>query len=318
MYIHRIVIDANCINARAGMPEMNELEAYHATGAIEILKTSTLPVEFSNAPQKSIKAQCYGTIGGLQAYIPNEKQAQSVWGLSLRPSLWCQIYRGLFERPLTGDAQKRALRDALHIDQAQMNAVDMFVTNDNALLAAEPLLRTHGIELAIMKPGQCLERIKQHCRESFGTAEPTKVQEKIKTKGPLILGSNSCNGCAFIALPSKEQLLRLQITDSHFFVSGTLRDENGNDVVRMAAGQRPEFLGPSGSVTQTGEGPILVGETACWSFVVMESETAVFAARTTHTGRIVIYALLLRDTTGRTVGRISGETLELTGASLAF
>ena len=62
MYIHRVVIDANCINAYGRTEYMNILESYHDAGLIEILRTQTLIKEdfkLSKGKEKE-KAKKYG------------------------------------------------------------------------------------------------------------------------------------------------------------------------------------------------------------------------------------------------------------------
>jgi hypothetical protein len=318
MYIHRIVIDANCINAKGHMAEMNELERYYAVGAIEILKTSTLDVEFEKAPRQAIKAEKYRRIGGVHSYIAGEHGAQSQEGTCIRPSLCGEIYAGIFGDNLTGKAHRRSLRDALHIDQAQMNGADMFVTDDIALKVVEDVLRTRSIFLAVRKPGESLEFLKQYFRGKIGTDDPAELKAQFDTQGPIILGSNTSYGCVFVAAPTQEELLRLEIKDGRLCISALFRDEHGSEVIRFSPGQRPEIFGPVGDfdMYQMADGPILAGDLQCSSLVVRISRTPIFAVRVTHSARVVIYVLLLRDSGGNTVAEVRGAGLSLSGAVL--
>ena len=73
MYIHRIVIDADRINTRGGIPEMNSLETLHDIGLIEIFQTSTLAAEFRTW-RHSQKARNYTVIGDSSfVYVTNSK-----------------------------------------------------------------------------------------------------------------------------------------------------------------------------------------------------------------------------------------------------
>src|SRR4051794_4705993 len=81
MYIHRIVIDANRINTRNDLPAMNRLEQFHDANIVELLRTSTLAVEFAPWKQGLEKALKYTELGGHLVYAAvNNQIPDSQWG----------------------------------------------------------------------------------------------------------------------------------------------------------------------------------------------------------------------------------------------
>ena len=118
---------------------MTRLETYHDAGLLEILQTSTMPVELSLAPQQAQKAKKYGVIGGSTFFIQGDRGAQSMSGAGVNKSQMPGLMDRIFGTGLNGHALKRALRDVLHLDQAHQNDADIFVTNDRRLLEAQNL-----------------------------------------------------------------------------------------------------------------------------------------------------------------------------------
>jgi hypothetical protein len=160
VYPHRLVVDANCINAKGKLPAMACLEEYHHAGALELIVTSTLPVELDKGSIQARKARLYQSVGAYPLFFPGEREAQSRVGAPVRSSLLHLLHTELFGRNLKGKALLRAVRDCLHLDQAQMNGADIFVTNDKRLHAAEPLLEKHSVHLAVYTPEEALAYVR--------------------------------------------------------------------------------------------------------------------------------------------------------------
>jgi len=196
MYPHRLVVDANCINAKGRLSAMTALEEYHRAGALELIVTSTLPAELDKGSIQAQKAQLYRSVGGHLFYLDGERGAQSSIGAPVRESLLHALEAELFGQFLSGRARLRAVRDCLHLDQAQMNAADIFVTNDRRLHAAEAFLTARGVALAICTPEEALDFVRDYYSRNIGSHDLASARKAAQGQGPLILGSNSCGSCS--------------------------------------------------------------------------------------------------------------------------
>jgi hypothetical protein len=297
---------------------MTALEEYHHAGALELIVTSTLPIELDKGSVQARKARLYQSVGGYPLYFPGEKGAQSSVGVPVRQSLLHLLHQELFGRDLKGKALLRAVRDCLHLDQAQMNAADIFVTNDRRLHAAESLLERHGAHLSIGTPDEALDRVRNYYRQAIGDDDLEKVKEAARDQGPIILGSNSCGGCSFIAGRAEETLATIKIEDGLLRIGGRFRDEHGQLLVELKPGERPVFPGPDASLTQVGGGPILVADKPMGPAVVASDTQTYLAVRMTHTCRAVISEMKLRDDAGKLVVAVQRESFVLQGANMRF
>lgn len=318
MYQLRLVVDANCLNAKGRLSVMNELERFHEAGVIEIIVTSTLAAEVDLESSQAAKARNYQLIGGQMYSIQGIRGMQSTLGATLRPSQMEVLHSTLFPHALRDHAQTRAIRDCLHVDQAQMNAADIFVTNDKRLYLAQEVLRSVSVQLAVESPERALMRVKDHVRARIGTDDPKRAKAHVDGLGPIILGSNSVGSCSFTAGQHADTLLAFHVENGLLHVSGTLRDEFGQIAIVLRPGSSPEFRVPNASLTQVGRGPLLVSSDPFGSFVVGVNDHPVLAVRTSHTGRAVVFAMELRDDAGRTVASVQNELLTIQGADLQF
>jgi hypothetical protein len=305
---------------------MAGLEKYHDAGALELIVTSTLPRELDKGSIQARKARLYHSIGGDTFAFSGEREFQSLDGAPVRSSLFPLLYTELFGGNLKGKALRRALRDCLHLDQAQMNAADIFVSNDKSLHGAQPILEKHGVHLLVYTPERALEHILSY----FGGDNLELIKAQARDQGPVILGSNTCADCSFIAARAEETLARIQLKDGLVHFSARFRDENGRLLVELKPGEPPDFhvelkpgelpqshvTGPR--VRELGSGPILVTNKPVASAVVSSDERTYLAVRTTHTRRAVISHIELRDQVGQLVVQVQRETLVLRGASATF
>lgn len=318
MYPLRLVVDANCLNAKGRLPAMNELQRYHDIGAIELIVTSTLPAEVDRGSSQAAKARTYQSIGGQFFSIQGVSGMQSMRGATLRPSRMQLLHTKLFGYNLKGHTLTRAIRDCLHVDQAQMNAAEILVTNDKRLHRAQDILKSEGVPLSVTSPERALVMVKEHLSASIGTDDLQKTKRHVENLGPIVLGSSSVGNCSFTAGPSQETLLSLRIDKGLLQIAGTLRDENGEVAIVLRPGTSPEFPIPKASLTQVGRGPLLVSSEPFGSFVVELGDRPILAVRMSHTLRAVVFAMELRDETGRIVASVERETLTLQGANLHF
>ena len=243
---------------------------------------------------------------------------QSLAGATLRQSRMQLLHTKIFGHNLKGHALTRAIRDCLHVDQAQMNAVEILVTNDKRLHRAQDILESVGVSLSVTSPENALVMIKEHLRASIGTNDLQRTKEHVDSLGPIVLGSNSVCNCSFTAGSSQETLLSLRIENGLLHIAGSLRDENGEVVIVFRPGISPEFPFPKASLTQVWRGPLLVGSESCGSFVVELGERPILAVRMSHTLRAIVFAMELRDETGQIVASVEREKFTLQGANLHF
>jgi hypothetical protein len=318
MYQLRLVVDANCLNAKGKLSAMNELQRYHEAGAIELIVTSTLAAEVDRESSQAAKARTYQSVGGHMFSIQGVPGMQSMQGATLRPSRMGLLHSKLFPHSLRGHALTRAIRDCLHVDQAQMNAADIFVTSDKRLHRAQEVLQSVSVPLAVESPERALVLVKNHVRARIGTDDLQRTKAHVDGLGPVILGSNSVGNCSFRTDQDAESLLAFRVENGLLHVSGTLRDETGQIVIVLRPGSSPEFPVHKASLTQVARGPLLVSSEPFGSFVVEIDDHPVLAVRTSHTGRAVVFAMELRDDTGRLLAFIQNESLTLQGANFHF
>lgn len=315
MYPHRLVVDANCINAKGRLSAMTELEQYHIAGAVELIVTSTLPVELDAGSIQATKAGLYQRIGAYPLHMPNHPAAQSAYGVTVRPSLLTLLHTELFG-PLLQNRSINDMRDCLHLDQAQMNAADMFVTNDKRLYAAEGVLASQGVRLAVLSPERALAYVQGYLRSTIGTDQITHTKAHMEELGPLVIGSSWLSACDLVNEKTLERLAAFKIQDGLLHVQAKIRDDSGNVQVRLSPGEQPEVFSRGTRVTMSGRGPILAGEEPA-NIVVVSSDSQVFLAiRTTHDHRVIVYGLELCDERGTVVASVRWGHLALQGAAL--
>lgn len=318
MYQLRLVVDTNCLNAKGRLPAMNDLQRYHDAGAIELIATSTLAAEVDRESSQASKAKTYQTVGGRYFSIQGVPGVQSMQGATLRASRMPLLHSRLFPHALQNHARTRAIRDCLHLDQAQMNAADIFVTSDKHLFGAQEILKTVAVPLRVATPEQALILVKNHVRSVVGTDELQQTKSHVDGLGPVILGSNSTGNCSFTVGKDTDTLLALRVESGLLHVSGALRDETGQVVIILRPGSSPEFPIRKASLTQFGGGPLLASSEPFGSLIVDIDGHTVLAVRMSNTGRVIVFAMELRDETGRVVAKVENELLTLQGAHLHF
>jgi hypothetical protein len=314
VYMPRIVLDANCINAKGRISEMTRLEEYHDAGVLEILKTSTLPVELATAPVQAEKAKKYGVIGECMFFIQGNQTAQSMPGAGVRPSRMPDLMDRIFGTKLDGHARIRALRDVLHLDQAHQNDADVFVTNDRRLLEASALLEQLGIEVKVQTPAECLAKIVGDFEKNHGTSAVQRLREEVQTHGPIVLGSNSCFGLSLSERRYGESLIELRIAEGHLLITAKLRGANGQMLLELSPDASPMFHDRNTSLRAVGKGPLRCSETPYYQFVVWHCEEPLIAARATHSGRVIFNRMTLRDKDGHVSVQVNRQALALQDA----
>jgi len=295
---------------------MVELQTYHDVGGIELIVTSTLAAEVDIDSSQANKAKSYQKIGGVTYMIQGVPGMQSMHGATLRPSQMHLLRTRLFAHSSTGHTFTRAIRDYLHIDQAQMNAADIFVTSDRRLHRAQEILKEVFVPLAVASPEAAVTLVKKHLVTSLGTSHLSEVAKLAAALGPIVLGSNSFQNCAVFYSTAGESMLALRIEDGLLKIEGNLRDERGRVAVTLHGGQAARIESPRASLTQVGKGPLLVSSEPFGSFVIDVDGSPVLAIRTNHTNRAVVFAMRLRDESGRVVASIERESLVLQGSGV--
>jgi hypothetical protein len=318
MYIHRIAIDANRINARGGIPEMTVLERYHDAQVIEIVQTSTLKADFLTGPamyrEKAAKYRTIGSSGDF--YVGDGSVADAVPGATGTDSRWSEILRIIFpKRAANPSVQDR--RDALHVDQAMQNAVDWFVTEDDAIIQAQPNLLAAGIDLRIGDAPNVLAAIEGYFQSRHGTLDVDVLRTELIRdfhSHPVIVGSN-CVGIWELTDPtSGESVFFTRVVGDLLGIGAVLRDSNGQRLVTIEPGAAPKFECPGPSlILMGGESHLLVGEQPCMNFAVSFEGRTMLEGRVARSGHIVISRGFFRSSTGATLATINRESLTLRG-----
>ena len=186
MYIYRIVIDTNRINARGNCKAMNRLEELHKAGVVEIFQTSTLKTELIPYPPGLEKAKDYTTIGGGNSWqLPGNNMLVSNGGTPSIESQVMQIQNIIFGQ------HKRFIRnnfiDALHIDQANQNDADFFVTDEKKILNSASRLSEAGIRTHICTDKFCETEILKYFELHYKTSDAQRLSELLQETGPILL-----------------------------------------------------------------------------------------------------------------------------------
>lgn len=318
MYIHRIAIDANRINARGGIVAMTGLERYHDAQVIEIVQTSTLKAEFQRAPaMQREKAAKYRTIGSSDRfYVGDATVADAVEGATGTDSRFWDILRIIFpEHAAHPRVQDR--RDALHVDQAMQNAVDWFVTEEKRIIEAQPNLLAAGLDLRIGDAPEVLAAIEGYFGSRYGTLDVDVLRTELMCdfhSHPVIVGSN-CVGIWELTDPTScERVFFTRVVGNRLGIGAILRDSSGQRLVTIDPGAAPKIECPGPSLTMmVGESHLLVGEQPCMNFAVSFEGRTILEGRVARSGHIVISRGFFRSSTGATLATINRESLTLRG-----
>lgn len=320
LYIHRLVIDANRINTRGTIPAMTVLEAFHAAGLLEIFQSSTLPVEFRNWAPGKAKASSYTVVGGSYiAHLSAAGRSDSRPGTPSHPSRLMEIHSLIFGDPSVDDARRvNSMRDALHIDQANQNDADFFLTDERAILNAEAQLRSVGVGTRVCSAEACLETVQNYFSNAHGTADISALQAELVHAGPILMGSNSCGGTEFVDSESGESLLAFLRTKEGVAICAKLRTADGHLALEVTPGTRLNFLNPALRVhAEVGPSPVLLGDQTCRSFSVTDqAKRAVMSGRLLRNGRLLIYKLAMHSSTGRLAVQVERSDLSLLGVTV--
>jgi len=318
MYIHRVVIDANRVNARGGIAAMNKLEVYHRAGLIELLQTSTLPVEFLSAPRQRAKAAQYDVVGGTGfVYLTRGPVADAYPGTPINPSKVHEIERIVFGGNFASEAIRiRSQTDALHVDQAWQHGVDYFVTCDGAILAAAPALTAAGVKLCVCTDEHCAAALDRFFVERYGTSDVTQLELKINTEGPILIASNDTHQIQFTDIATGDELLSIGMNGGKITICTTVRDTAGAALVVVSPGEPFSFVRDGASINvMAGDSPLLLGDKCCRSFAVCANSVPVLAGTMLRSGRFLLHHALISNRFGHLALRVTKDTLMLDGVT---
>lgn len=334
LYISRMVIDTNCINARDNLPAMNELGSFFGLCIIEILQTSTLTVEIESYSLGRKKAESYGTVYGSNWPGHTEK-----WSLGVgRKSNFELIYTTLWGKMWkTGggsqeEIHKQSLRDAIHLDTCWINRADFFVTNEKVIIAKRDELYQQGFDVKIVTPEECIAYVRDSLKRDFGTDDVSTLSRRILEARPILLGSNDCR-IAFIQDPkTHETLFRTHWIENQLHIEANLYDSAGAPFVRLRPKQDPEVLDPDTAVGLHDVGPrtfymmnpetpnppveqyLRISSTPTSQFVVEKGGEVFLSARIVPSGHVVFEGKFF-NSQGDLVAEIEKKSLKYLGSS---
>lgn len=298
MYIHRIVIDANCINAKGRLDAMTTIEAYHDAGIVEIIKTSTLDAEFSTAALQKEKSRKYKVIGGSGIFSYSDGTIDAMPGATSGDSRFYQYYLAIFENFQGEKSRHRSIRDCLHIDQAILNNADYFVTNEKALIEGSKRTQAIREKLDVITPEDCLSRLRTYFDANYGTSNLDRLAELLNSGGPIILGSNRCGDLTIKDPSSTDVLLSFWIRDSKLIIECQIRDCQGNLILVINEG-KIQFHSNGARIKGMGYGPLLVGESAVNQIYIGNDTSAYLSARALSSGRVLFDRVELNSADGQ-------------------
>ena len=317
MYIHKIVIDANCINARGSLQAMALLEEYHDAGVLEILQTSTLKKEFSKVPFFKSKADKYQTITG-NSYVGSldDRHPEAIPGGVIGGNSMLRLFPKLFPDKKPGKDFHNSIRDSLHIEQAILNYCDYFVTNEKALRKGGREIPEIRDRIKVVNPDECLEEIKAYFQKHCKSTVPNFLGNELKTMGPIILGSNSCYGfCAFES-STQNQILSAFVENGKLMVEADFYDSVGKKQLELSPGQDSVFTGPDLSISCGGRGGIVIGNSEINHFMIGNENQIKLAGRVTHVGLVVFFIVNMNGADPKNFISVSRECLTLQGVNI--
>ena len=314
MYIYKIVIDANCINSLGRIEAMNQLEAYHDAGIIELLRTSTLHKEFSKATTQKDKAIKYQTIGASSYHqsLDDENFPEAMGGGVLGHEDH-GLFKKFFPNKQTGKGHKNSIRDILHIQQAMLNHCDYFITEEKALRRGSQ----HVPGLIITTPEECLETLEKEYISSYETINTQELKNRLDSSGPITLGSNTCHSFKITDVKTKRLLISAVIVDGHLHIHANFFDRDGNQQLEIIPGKKPKFYSGDLSISCGGRGGIVVGERNFQHFMIGNDNQINLAARLTHTGRVIFYTANMFSDNASHFFRIEKGALTLQGVTFS-
>ena len=289
MYIHKIVIDANCINARGSLEAMTRLEMYHDVSVIEILQTSTLKKEFSKFPFFKNKADKYQTISGLGYVASLDDGPPEALGVNLIGSPMFGLFSKIFPEKKFGKDRHRSIRDSLHIQQAILNHCDYFVTTEEALLKGGRDISVIRDRIKVVKPCECLEQIQEYFQECYKTSEPDILGKELRNSGPIILGSNSCYGFSAFEAATRNHILSAYVENGKLMIEADFYDSAGKKVLKIAPGKASVFTDGDLSIHGGGRGSMIIGEKGFNNFMIGNENQIKLAGRLTHGGKGILF-----------------------------
>ena len=251
MHIPRYVIDTMVINAKGGVPGMDELERLHDLRFIEILCTSTSNVEFRPVPLQDEKSKKYRRIGSAlgSVYFVQNGGPDATWGAATRQSRMEEIHFIVFGTRYPENFKEnhniRSMRDALHLDQCWSNMVDGFITEDKTILKARPTLLERGFDFRIFAPEECVE-FTRHCFINwYGTIDDKVITKRFRDSSrPILIGSNSTAAIS-ILIGEETPLFALQTGLNFVQVEAYFRDKSGAPLLTVLPNREYEFHQPT-------------------------------------------------------------------------
>jgi hypothetical protein len=144
----------------------------------------------------------------------------------------------------------------------------------------------------------------------------SELAQRLDQEGPILLGSNSCGGTAFVDAESGESLLAFERTETGVGIRSIVRGEDGSVLLIIVPGHPLSFPNPGAEVRmEVGPAPLVVGDKHCRSFAITSCEQPVLCGRLLRNGRLLIYNVSLRNRSGRLVFRVARDALECSGGT---
>jgi len=317
MYIHRVVIDANCINSKGRMGAMNDLEDYHDAGLIEILKTSTLGAELDPDSSQKEKAKKYFVIGSSGIVnMGDDRDADAYCGAVSGEPQFYEYFLEIFKNKLTKESRRRAFRDCLHIDQAILNRTNYFVTKEKLLIQAGQEIQAIKNKIKILSPDDCLSELKSYFLMRHGSYDLVNLKQMLNSHGPVFFGSNSGFGLTVIDPVSDENLLSVQIREGKLIIEARIRNKNGALILEVSEGDKSQFHTGGARIKGMGRGPLVLGDMSLTQVCITNDETVYLSAYALSSSRVLFDCVNLWSFDGERYFSVDKEVMTLKGLIL--
>lgn len=234
MKIFLITVDTNLINTKQEIAAMNKLEDWNNKGLIQLLKTSTMDVEFEKHKNDErrkrflAKSSRYKEDHGINlvdhcnTFMPH---------CCIRNEIFDTITEILFPNLTREDKNfEQKIRDAMHLNTYYMNDRDFFVTNDKHFLSKKDDLKSKfGIK--IIKPEKCVELIESFLKNDNSGSMPIRDPDICN---PSIIVGNELSSQLCIKDNHYVYLAVKNLENKYFYVYANLWNKDGYHVAECS------------------------------------------------------------------------------------
>lgn len=244
------------------------------------------------------------------------KKTTSLPGAPVLPTLHLSLEKAVFgdSANVYSNKSSNSFRDILHLDQAQANDVDYFVTNDKTLKKANMLFAETGRNTRVVLPSELIGCLMQYFENTENTNDIEELRDISLNKLPVRMGSNDgldfCISCSH----TNELIFSVHLHQYGLTVECNIFDSSGRIMQNISNGQEFRIDDVRLNCSFQGPGPIFIGDKNIAQFSFQFNKKTILAGRATRNGRFLINRLSLKNSKGEDSVEIIQESLYLTNA----